>query len=34
VANVTPDLNESSVSIIEVRVLNTVCPDLSAGVGV
>ena len=32
-ANVTPDLNESTVSITEVTVLNVVCPDLSPSVG-
>jgi hypothetical protein len=33
-ANVSPDLNESTVTITLVRVLNAVCPDLSPEVDV
>lgn len=33
-ANVTEDLNESTVLIMEIRVLNAVCPDLSPAAGV
>jgi FlaG/FlaF family flagellin (archaellin) len=29
-ANVTPDLNGSLVSLVEVRIINTMCPDVSA----
>ncbi|MFH0956556.1 MAG: hypothetical protein V1813_01695 [Candidatus Aenigmatarchaeota archaeon] len=31
-ANVTPDINGSAVSLIEVRVINTMCPDVSPSV--